>query len=66
MECLIAVPEFCRIVGGLSRWTAYSWLSAGKLKGVKVGSRVMIPQSEIERIVEEGAKKHANKRAHRT
>jgi excisionase family DNA binding protein len=62
---LHSVPEAARLLGGLSRWTLYQWLSSGKIAGVKVGSRIMVSGAEIERIVVEGTKKHATKRSSR-
>jgi excisionase family DNA binding protein len=38
----------------ISRWTTYSWISEGKIKSVKIGRLVRIPESEVERIVQEG------------
>jgi hypothetical protein len=66
LERLHSVLETASILGGLSRWTIYGWLSNGKVRGVKVGSRTMISSGEIERIVEEGAKKHADKKGQRS
>jgi excisionase family DNA binding protein len=39
---------------GVSPWTIRSWASNGRLKSVKLGSRRMIPESEILRIISEG------------
>ena len=38
----------------LSRWTVYGWISEGRIKSVKIGRLVRIPQSEVDRIVQEG------------
>ncbi len=38
----------------ISRWTVYAWISEGKIKSVKIGRLVRIPESEVERIVQEG------------
>jgi len=40
-----------------SRWTLRSWAYAGKISSVKIGGpkgRLLIPVSEIERILQEG------------
>ncbi len=39
----------------ISRWTVYAWLQEGKIKSNKIGRLVRIPESEIERLVQEGA-----------
>lgn len=38
----------------ISRWTAYAWISEGRIKSVKLGRLVRIPESEVDRIVQEG------------
>ena len=38
----------------ISRWTVYAWISEGRIKSVKIGRLVRIPESEVDRIVEEG------------
>ena len=38
----------------ISRWTVYAWISEGRIKSGKIGRLVRIPESEVERIVEEG------------
>ena len=54
MENLLPVPEVSRRLGGVSKWSVYAWLSSGRLQGVKIGSRVMVRESELERFVNEG------------
>lgn len=50
---LMSVAEAARRLGGLSKWTIYSWLSQGKLRRTKVGGRTMIRESELSRVIEE-------------
>ena len=38
----------------ISRWTVYAWLQEGKIRSVKIGRLVRIPESEMSRIVQEG------------
>lgn len=38
---------------GLNKMTVYRWISKGKIKSIKLGNRVRIPRSEIERIAGE-------------
>lgn len=52
-------PEFlsvneCEIVSGLSRWTWRRYAYAGTIASVKVGPRLLIPRSEIDRIMRDG------------
>ncbi len=54
MDALLSVDEAARRLGGLSKYTIQSWLSAGKLRRTKLGSRTMIRESELERFAREG------------
>ncbi len=38
----------------ISRWTVYAWIAEGRIKSVKLGRLVRIPDSEVSRIVQEG------------
>ncbi|MCH7804771.1 MAG: excisionase family DNA-binding protein [Acidobacteria bacterium] len=40
----------------ISRWTVYAWLQEGRIKSVKLGRLVRIPESEVERMVHEGTR----------
>lgn len=59
MDGLLSVEETARRLGGISKWTVHAWLSQGKLKKTKVGGRTMIRESELERVVRDGAKSPA-------
>lgn len=54
-------------VGGTSRrlkvsdFTTRRLIKAGYLKAVRVGRRILIPESEIQRVMREGCGKHAGK-----
>jgi len=50
---LMSVPEAAKRLGGISKWTVYAWLSQGRLQRTKVGSRTMIRQSELLRILKD-------------
>lgn len=54
MDALLSVDEAARKLGGLSKYTIHAWLSSGKLRRTKVGSRTMIRESELERLAREG------------
>lgn len=46
---------------GVSTFTTRRLIKAGELRAVRVGKRVLIPQSEIERVIAQGCGKHAEK-----
>jgi len=39
----------------ISRWTVYAWIQTGQIQSVKIGRLVRIPESEVDRIVQEGS-----------
>jgi len=41
---------------GVSRWTFRRWAYSGKISSVKMGRRLLIPVSEIERLIETGTR----------
>ena len=41
-------------ISGLSPWTWRRWAYDGKIASVKAGRRLLIPVSEIERVMREG------------
>jgi excisionase family DNA binding protein len=53
---LYSVEDAAVYLGGLSKYTIHAWLSSGKLRRTKVGSRTMIRESELQRVVEDGGK----------
>ena len=59
MDVLVSVEEAAKLLGGLSKWTIYAWLSQGRLRRVKVGSRTMIRESELQKVIQDGGKSPA-------
>ena len=59
MEALLSIDEAARRLGGLSKYTIHAWLAKGKLRRTKVGSRTMIRESELLRVIEDGVKSPA-------
>ena len=51
MEILLSIDDAARRLGGLSKYTIQAWLSQGKLRRTKVGSRTMIRESELQRMI---------------
>jgi hypothetical protein len=44
---------------GISQWTWCRWCYDGKITSVKVGTRLMVPVAEIDRIIAEGTRPRA-------
>ena len=59
LEHLLSVEEVARRLGGISKWTVHSWLSKGRLQRTKVGSRTMVRESELRKVIQDGGKSHA-------
>jgi excisionase family DNA binding protein len=53
---LLSVKDAAAFLGGLSPYTIHAWLAQGKLRRSKVGSRTMIRESELQRVIEDGGK----------
>ena len=51
---LVSVGEAARLLGGISKWTVYAWLSQGKLQRTKVGGRTMVRESELAKVIQDG------------
>lgn len=54
-------PEFasvdrCEVISGVSRWTWRQLAYKGKISSVKIGTRLLIPISEVRRIIAEGTR----------
>ncbi len=50
-EALLSVEQAAQRLGGVSRWSVYAWLSQGRIRKTKVGSRVMIGESDLQAFV---------------
>jgi excisionase family DNA binding protein len=59
---LLSVEEAGRRLGGISKLTINTWLSKGRLQRTKVGSRTMIRESELQKVITEGGKSPVNRR----
>jgi excisionase family DNA binding protein len=62
MERLLTVSEAAQGLGGISKYTIQAWLSKGRLQRTKVGSRTMIRESELQRVIEDGGKSAGRQR----
>ena len=44
---------------GISHWTLRAYIRQGHLKAIRIGTRVLIEPSELERLIEQGRSKGA-------
>jgi excisionase family DNA binding protein len=51
LEQLHSLEAAALKLGGISIWTLRSWIRDGRLHATKVGARVMLTESELERFV---------------
>jgi excisionase family DNA binding protein len=58
LEKHYSVEAAGEILGGLSPRTLYNWAAQGKIRKVKVGGHFMIAESELKRVLSEGADTH--------
>lgn len=47
LETLYSVKEAAKKLGGVSRFTIYSWMTRGQLERTRVGGRVMVRESSL-------------------
>jgi len=50
-QLLLSVEQVAQRLGGVSRWTVYSWMSQKRLRKTKVGSRVMVAEADLEAFI---------------
>jgi len=62
LEQLFSVEEAARRLGGVSKWTIHGWLAKGRLQRTKVGSRTMIRETELLKVIKDGGKSPAPRR----
>ena len=56
LEALYSVEAAAKKLGGLSKFTIYAWFSKGILERTRVGGRVMIRESSLLKLLEQGSK----------
>ena len=54
LEVLYSVEEAAKRLGGVSKFTIYSWMSRGILERTRVGGRVMVRESSLLKLLKEG------------
>jgi excisionase family DNA binding protein len=65
IETLYSVEEAAKKLGGISKFTIYSWLSRGMLERTKVGGRTMIRESSLLKLLAQGDKRISGRRTKR-
>lgn len=45
---MLSVEEAAKRLGNVSKWTIYSWMSKGRIRKTKVGSRVMVSERDLQ------------------
>ena len=53
---LFSVKQAAAYLGGISPYTVHAWLAKGRLRRTKVGSRTMIRESELQKVIQDGGK----------
>jgi len=48
------IPEACRLLG-ISRSTIYRLAAEGRIRLIRIGSRTLVPETELDRLASEGA-----------
>jgi len=66
LDTLLSVSEVARRLGGISKWTVYAWLSQGRLERTKIGSRTMVAESELLKVIKPGGKSPVPRRQNET
>lgn len=56
LDKLVSVREAAQKLGGISPWTVWGWLSQGRITRIKVGSRTMVYESELAKVINVGGK----------
>lgn len=51
MQRLLSVEQAAEQLGGISKWTIHAWLSKGKLRRTKIGSRTMIREGDLQEFI---------------
>jgi len=62
LETLYSVADAARMLGGVSKFTIYAWMSRGLLERTRVGGRVMVRESSLLKLLEQGNKEDTARR----
>ena len=64
MDNLLSVEKAAEVLS-ISPWTVRAWIAKGRLGSTKLGSRRLIPQSEIEKLIANGTAITTGANSHR-
>jgi excisionase family DNA binding protein len=53
---LVSIEEAAKRLGGMHVLTIRRWVAERRIASVKLGSRVFVPESEIERLIKEATR----------
>jgi len=59
MERLYSVDEAAKVLA-LSHWTLRGWFKTGKLRGARVGTRRVIRESELQKLIVDDPRRTAS------
>ena len=62
LETLYSVTDAAKKLGGVSKFTIYAWMSRGMLERTRVGGRVMVRESSLLKLLEQGNKEDTARR----
>src|ERR1035437_4249156 len=62
LETLYSVADAARMLGGISKFTIYAWMSRGLLERTRVGGRVMVRESSLLKLLEQGNRQEVARR----
>jgi excisionase family DNA binding protein len=62
LETLYSVEEAAKKLGGVSKFTIYAWMSRGVLERTRVGGRVMVRESSLLKLLQQGRERQPNRR----
>jgi len=62
LEPLYSVREAAKMLGGVSRFTVYAWVNRGLLERTRVGGRVMVRESSLLKLLEQGNREDTARR----
>jgi excisionase family DNA binding protein len=63
MKALKSVEDAAGFLG-ISKWTVRAYIKAGKLRPVRLGRRVLLPEEELERLIVESQERRNEQSGH--
>jgi excisionase family DNA binding protein len=63
LETLYSVEEAAKKLGGVSKFTIYAWMSRGVLERTRVGGRVMVRESSLLKLLQQGSERPSRRKS---